>query len=87
MSSFSENWSPEWLVRKDYPRCHFSTKFNGKFRSGRDKYEWTATSRNGENLSTRVAMELISKSGRPYFVVSKTEINTRDEYSSADIYG
>lgn len=79
MNTFAEKWRPRWEVEASYPGCEFLTILDGTFRSGRPRYCWVAK-RGGIRVSQRDAMELISKAGNPYFVVSIKERKAQEDW-------
>ena len=69
-SGFEKHWMPAWEAEKAFDGCTIYVSRNGSYRSGRDRWAWTAV--NGGRVSeTRDAMELTSKKGKMYMVVSR----------------
>ena len=71
-SGFQKHWMPSWEAEKELKWCQDTRlELDGKFRSGRDKWRWVALNDYGQILAERDAMQLTSKKGRPYVVVSR----------------
>jgi hypothetical protein len=73
--AFADSWIPSWELEKKYPAHDFTTWADGKFKTGRARLRWEAYM-DGELVSSRQAMELVSKKGSTYIMVSRLEKDT-----------
>ena len=74
MSKFEDNWVVIWELKKTLNAATYqTTDTNEKFASGRPKLEIKFYNVNSKLITTRVSMELTSKSGNRYLVCARNE--------------